>query len=163
MLAFAKGAQRPSGRGSIPRAIDATLAMLDGGLRRLGIHYEVDVPADLPPVRANQSRLEQLFFNLLANARDAMRHGGRIDIVARRLEAKIEIEIRDTGDGIPPENLAVIQQPFFSTKPQGKGLGLAICRSIVWSMQGRLAIESETGRGTSVRLLLPVPDTSEAR
>jgi signal transduction histidine kinase len=158
MLAFAGGTQRRSGSASVPRAIEATLAMLEGGLRRRRIACEPDLAPDLPPVPADPSRLEQLFFNLLANARDAMPDGGRIDIVGRRLEGadgRLQIEIADTGGGIPAENLALIQQPFFSTKPQGKGLGLAICRSIVWSMQGRLEIESRTGQGTTVRLLLP--------
>jgi signal transduction histidine kinase len=166
MLAFARGTQRRSGSGSVPKAIGATLAMLEAGLRRRGIECKVDSAPDLPPVPADPSRLEQLFFNLLANARDAMPEGGRIDITVRRLdgaERAIAIEIADTGGGIPEENLALIQQPFFSTKPQGKGLGLAICRSIVWSMQGRLEIESRAGRGTTVRLVLPAAGGEEPR
>jgi len=163
MLAFAKGTQRRSGTGSISKAVKATLSVLDAGLLRRGIRVEIEVPEDLPLVRANQYRLEQLFFNLLANARDAMPDGGRIDIVARNVDAQIRIEIRDTGGGIPEENLELIQQPFFSTKPHGKGLGLAICRSIVWSMQGRLSITSRTGQGTTVCLVLPAADSEEGR
>jgi signal transduction histidine kinase len=166
MLAFAREPQQRSGSGSVQRAIEATLSMLEGGLRRRRIACEVDLLPDLPPVPADPARLEQLFFNLLANARDAMPDGGRIEIAGRRhdgADGRLRIEIVDTGSGIPAENLALIQQPFFSTKPAGRGLGLAICRSIVWSMQGRLEIESRSGRGTTVRLLLPAASCEDAR
>ena len=77
-------------------------------------------------------------------------------IAGRRAEQSIELVIEDTGGGIPPENLPKVFEPFFSTKPEGNGLGLSICRSIVWQMQGKLDINSTPGVGTRVTVIIPV-------
>jgi signal transduction histidine kinase len=68
----------------------------------------------------------------------------------------LEITIRDTGCGIPPEHMSRIQEPFFTTKRDGNGLGLSICRSIVWNARGEMKIESQPGVGTEIRVSLPI-------
>jgi len=115
----------------------------------------------LPTIQADRQQLRQLFLNLLTNASDAMPQCGKLMVRAEAtwLEgaAAVAIEFEDTGEGIAAEHLEKIWEPFFTTKPEGKGtgLGMAICRRIVEEHGGTIQIESETGRGTTVRMLFP--------
>jgi signal transduction histidine kinase len=124
-------------------------------LSRSAIELQVDMPDDIPEVACSQSDLEQVFLNLLTNAREATPHGGRITITVRAVHGSVEIVIADTGCGIPAENLSRVLEPFFSTKPHGNGLGLSICRSVLWEAGGTLAIHSEPGKGTDVHIRVP--------
>jgi signal transduction histidine kinase len=157
MLNFARGAVHGTGHAEVKPAIDNTRAILKDGLQRRGIEVVVEVEPRLPLISGSQGDLEQLFLNLLSNSRDAMPQGGRLLITARQAEQAIELVVEDTGAGIPPEHLSKVFEPFFSTKPQGNGLGLSICRSIVWQMQGKMAIRSTPGEGTRVTVTLPIP------
>jgi signal transduction histidine kinase len=109
----------------------------------------------VPRIQVGQGDLEQLLLNLMTNARDAMPTGGLLSIKARNLGNTLELAIRDTGCGITPELISRIQEPFFTTKPNGNGLGLSICRSIIRNVGGRIEIESGVGVGTQIRVLLP--------
>jgi len=71
------------------------------------------------------------------------------------VDRAVEISIADTGSGIAPENLSRVLEPFFTTKPHGNGLGLSICRSVLWEVDGTLTISSEPGNGTHVQVLVP--------
>lgn len=122
----------------------------------MGIETVVEVPTDLPPLVGIQADIDQLLLNLIGNARDALDTGGWLAIEAARDGERIELVIRDNGCGIPPENLAKVAEPFFTTKPSGNGLGLSICRSIVAQLRGKMQIESTLGEGTAVRLSLPI-------
>ncbi len=158
MLSFARGAVHDTGGASIRQAIDNTRAILKEGLCRRGIEVVGDVDDHLPLLHGSQGDLEQLLLNLLSNARDAMPKGGRLSIVARRRNSDLQLVVEDTGIGIPVEHLPRVLEPFFSTKPNGNGLGLSICRSIVWQMQGKLEISSTPDVGTRVTVLLPLPE-----
>jgi signal transduction histidine kinase len=155
MLTFSRNAARRSGYGQVRRALETASAILKYGMNRGGIDLLVDMPDDLPEVACSQSDLEQLFLNLLTNAREATPHGGRIVITAGSTERAVEISIADTGCGIPAENLARVLEPFFTTKPQGNGLGLSICRSVLWEVDGTLTIQSAPGSGTHVQVHVP--------
>jgi len=155
MLTFSRNAARRSGYGQVRRAIETASAILKYGMSRSGIELHVDAPEDLPEVACSQSDLEQLFLNLLTNAREATPHGGRIAITVGPTERSVEISIADTGCGIPAENLARVLEPFFTTKPHGNGLGLSICRSVLWEVDGTLTIQSEPGNGTHVQVHVP--------
>jgi two-component system NtrC family sensor kinase len=157
MLNFARGRAKETGGASIRQAIDNTRAILKEGFRLRGIDVVVDVEAGLPALRGSQGDLEQLFLNLLTNSRDAMPNGGRLEITARRSEQMVRLVVADSGAGIAPEHFPKILEPFFSTKPEGNGLGLSICRSIVWQMQGKMDISSTAGEGTRVTVGLPLP------
>ena len=95
--------------------------------------------------------------NLISNARDATGPDDQVSIRATSSESALELVVEDTGCGIPREHLARIQEPFFSTKADGHGLGLAICRSIVAQLRGQFQIESSPGTGTRVRAVFPLP------
>jgi signal transduction histidine kinase len=104
------------------------------------------------------TQLQQVVLNLLTNAIDASPPGGAIAVTTRQEDGEIEVAIRDGGPGIPPDHLKRIFEPFFSTKPPGKGtgLGLFIATQIVRDHRGRLEVDSAPGAGTTFRLVLPV-------
>jgi two-component system NtrC family sensor kinase len=156
MLTFSRNAARRTGSGHVRRAIDTASAILKYGMTRSAIELLVDVPDDLPEVACSQSDLEQVFLNLLSNAREATPHKGRITIAVRAIDRGVEISIADTGCGIPAEHLPRVLEPFFTTKPHGSGLGLSICRTVLWEVEGTITIRSEPGSGTDVRVLVPV-------
>jgi two-component system NtrC family sensor kinase len=155
MLTFSRNAARRSGYGQVRRAIETASAILKYGMSRNAIDLHVNVPDDIPEVACSQSDLEQVFLNLLTNAREATSHGGRITVTVRAIDKSVEISITDTGCGIPTEALPMVLEPFFTTKPHGNGLGLSICRSVLWEVDGTLTIQSEPGTGTEVRVQVP--------
>lgn len=155
MLTFSRNAARRGASGHVRRAIETALAILKYGMTRSAIELDVNVPDDIPEVACSQSDLEQVFLNLLTNAREATPQGGRVTVTARAIEQRVEISIADSGCGIAAENLPRVLEPFFTTKEHGNGLGLSICRSVVWEADGTLTIESEVGTGTLVRVLVP--------
>jgi signal transduction histidine kinase len=155
MLTFSRNAARRGNYGHIRRAIETASAILKYGMSRSAIELHVDVPDDIPEVACSQTDLEQVFLNLLTNAREATPQGGRITVTVRSVERLVEISIADSGCGIPAEDLLRVLEPFFTTKEKGNGLGLSICRSILWEVDGTLTIQSEPGEGTNVRVLVP--------
>jgi signal transduction histidine kinase len=117
---------------------------------------------DVPPVEANEGRLGQVLLNLLVNAAQAIPEGSaknnKIRVTTRMLPGdRVAIEVLDTGDGIPAVNLERIFDPFFTTKAigVGTGLGLAICHRIVTDLGGEMSVESEVGKGSLFRVVLP--------
>jgi signal transduction histidine kinase len=156
MLTFARHSKSSVGEGDVLQAIESTLAILEDGMRRHSVQVHRHLAPDLPMVRGAQADLDQLILNLATNARDAMPKGGDLHIRATAGDGGVEVLIRDTGVGIPPQNQARILEPFFTTKRDGNGLGLSICRSIVWNVHGKMSFESEVNRGTAVRLQLPL-------
>ncbi|WP_224363577.1 ATP-binding protein [Hyalangium versicolor] len=116
----------------------------------------------LPPIVGNDGKLFQVFLNLVINAAHAIPEG-KVDTSEIRLITRTDekgnavVEVRDTGSGIRPENMARIFEPFFTTKPQGvgTGLGLAICHSLVRAHGGDITVESTVGKGTTFRVTLP--------
>ena len=112
----------------------------------------------LPPLLGDPARLEQAVLNLAVNAVEAMGEGGRLTIATRPGAGggAVEIEVRDTGPGIPAGNLERIFKPFFSTKALGTGLGLPLVARVVAAHGGRVTVESEIGRGTTFHVSLPL-------
>jgi signal transduction histidine kinase len=155
MLSFSRGAARRTGHAHVRRAIETASAILKYGMSRSGIELVIDVPDDLPSVACSQSDLEQVFLNLLTNAREAMPHGGRITVDVRSTGSVVEISVIDSGCGIPAEHLPRVLEPFFTTKAHGNGLGLSICRSVLWEADGTIAIRNEPGHGTRVDIAVP--------
>ncbi|MBI2902235.1 MAG: PAS domain S-box protein [Candidatus Methylomirabilis oxyfera] len=126
----------------------------------LALHFEL--APDLPFLQINQNRLRQVFLALAVNALESCGGEGRLTVrtLRRATQAgnEVAIEFEDTGCGIPPELLGKIFEPFFTTKGEhrGTGLGLAICHSIVAEHGGQIEVESEVGRGSLFRIILPV-------
>ncbi len=145
----------------VHEAILAALEMLRGRLDRYGITV-LEPKGESPLVAGSPAQLNQVFLNLLVNAVQAIettgRGDGRITIVSEEKSGEVFVEISDNGCGIPDEDLPRIFTPFFTTKGvgDGTGLGLSITLGIIQDHGGRLQVESVAGRGTCVRVILPV-------
>ncbi len=147
----------------IHRVLDDTLQLLEPQLRRSDIEIVRDYAENLPPVHGNSVKLQQVFTNLILNARDSISNGnGRITLATRRGDddESLLIEVADSGVGIAPEDVAKIYDPFFTTKGVGRGtgLGLAVTYGIVQEHSGHINVSSTPGLGTTFRIMLPTSD-----
>jgi signal transduction histidine kinase len=161
MLSFSRGAARRTGHAHVRRAIETASAILKYGMGRSGIELLIQVPDDLPPAACSQSDLEQVALNLLTNAREAMPNGGRITVEARAAADRVELSVIDSGCGIAARHLPRVLEPFFTTKPHGNGLGLSICRSIIWEVDGTIEVQSHPGAGTRIDIAVPLAVTGQ--
>jgi PAS domain S-box-containing protein len=142
----------------ISRVLDDTLQLLEPQLRGNRIEIVRAYDPDAPLVFGNAGKLQQVFTNLLLNARDAITDGGTIRISTIPTDDhSLMIEVADSGMGIAPENVAKIYDPFYTTKGVGRGtgLGLAVSYGIVQEHSGHISVESFPGRGTTFRIALP--------
>jgi two-component system sensor kinase FixL len=161
--------RRESGRDwvRVGALVDEALTLARPELARRKIGVIRDIPDTLPPVLGQRVHLQQLVLNLMLNAMDAMDStdtGSRKLIFEARLLAgsEIEIDISDTGTGFAPDQAARIFEPFVSTKPEGIGLGLSICRTIAEAHGGRITARSEPGHGATFRVVLPAGKEGES-
>ena len=159
LLNFSRtGSAEEFGEIDVARVLDDTLQLLEPQLRRSQIEIVRVYDEDAPEAYGNAGKLQQVFTNLILNARDAIPDGGRITVSTGSAEdGSLIAEIADTGIGIAPENVAKIYDPFYTTKGvgQGTGLGLAVSYGIIQEHAGRISVESEPGQGTTFRITLP--------
>jgi signal transduction histidine kinase len=121
-----------------------------------------ELAGDLPVVEGDEAQLRAVALNLVRNSREAMTGGGTLTVRTRRAEGGVELEVADTGGGMPPEVLARIFEPFYTTKERGTGLGLAYARRVVAEHGGTIRCDSEPERGTTFSIRLPVrPETGK--
>lgn len=161
LLNFSRiGSVTESAEVNINRLLDDTLQLLEPQIRKSNIEIVKDYSDEVLPIFGNAGKLQQIFTNLLINARDAMVAGsGRITLRTDLVdEDEIKIEVTDNGQGIAPENLGRIFDPFFTTKGvgNGTGLGLAVTYGIVQEHGGTIEAFSENGNGTTFMLSFPV-------
>ncbi|RJX17184.1 MAG: sensor histidine kinase [Ammonifex sp.] len=114
------------------------------------------VPKGFPPVMGDGNSLKQVFLNITKNAIEAMRDGGRLEVILEKDEANVYVRFKDNGTGIPGERIPNVFRPFFTTKLGGTGLGLSESSSLVRRMGGELRVKSKVGEGTTVDVLLPL-------
>lgn len=170
LLQFSRAGRDQVSTVNVCEEITRTVDLFSHHLRKRQVRVEPEYAAGVPPIHADRQHLRQVFLNLFTNAADAMPTGGRLTPrvrpgLLRAVTPAVVIEVADTGTGIPADLLPRVFDPFFTTKDEGKGtgLGLAICKRIVEQHHGKVEVESEVGRGTTVRLTLPVrPDTNVA-
>lgn len=128
--------------------------------RRRGVTLRAHLSPELPPVTGDRVSLQQVLLNLIVNAMDAMADlpaGERtVQVGTRAVHGAVELAVRDAGPGVPPDRLARLFDAFFTTKPDGLGLGLAIARSIVEAHNGRIWAENHRDRGVTFHVTLPV-------
>jgi two-component system NtrC family sensor kinase len=159
LMDFARNASEEVKMEPVPlkKVIEETTAMVHHEFVGSGITFALNLPDDLPPVAGNANYLQQVFLNLLLNARDAMPKGGGISISTALTGYHIIISFSDTGTGIEKDVLEKIFRPFFTTKgDKGTGLGLAVCHKIIGQHKGEIRVESEVGKGTTFTIYLPV-------
>ncbi len=129
------------------------------------VEFLVAMPPDLPRVRGNPRDLQQVFLNLFLNAIQAMPNGGSLTVQGKpTTDGAIEVDVTDTGIGIPEENIGSVFDPFFTTKEvgSGTGLGLAVSYGIIQKHNGSIAVRSKVAEGTTFAVRLPVPLQAEA-
>lgn len=143
----------------VEEVLEDALLFVRPRLNRSGIKIERDFPAEPLQVRADRMQLAQVLINLLLNAADAMPEGGRIALTGRNGENgdRVVLEIADTGKGIAAEHVPHIFEPFYTTKRNGTGLGLAVVARIIETHQGRIEVQSEAGKGTRFKMELMAP------
>jgi len=140
------------------KVIQETLSFLEPMLRASKIVLNLQLTPDLGPVYGNAGRLQQVFMNLIVNARDAMPFGGELTLATEAENSTVRVEVGDNGVGIPADHLQKIFDPFFTTKStsRGTGLGLAVSYGIIREHSGKVQVESQVGKGTTFRLEFPV-------
>jgi len=131
------------------------LAEFDKAFQSLDVHTELD--ETIPAVVADADQLQQVFLNLLLNARDAMPPGSKLGIKSSQVSSEVRVSVSDSGCGINDSDSKQIFDPFFTTKAPGKGtgLGLAVCYGIVTAHGGRIEVESRNGQGSTFHIILP--------
>ena len=140
--------------------IEELFALLKCEADRYSIAMRTELTGELPKIVADRVQLQQVFMNLMLNAVEAMKDsGGELTIRSQREDSRLQFSVSDTGVGLPPEKVDRIFSAFFTTKPQGSGMGLAISRSIVESHGGRLWATVNDGRGATFHFTLPIQVT----
>jgi len=138
--------------------VEETLSLVSHPFKNTRVQVIKTLQNPLPPVLGSTNRLQQVFLNLFMNARDAMPSGGMLEVRTASQNGYVEVEVTDTGMGIPRENLIRIFDPFFTTKSSGRGtgLGLSVSYGIIKEHAGKIDVRSTPGKGTSFRLEFPV-------
>ena len=147
------------------KVVKETLSLIDHQLQRSSVASRLNLWDGPAVIRGNPGKLQQVFLNLILNARDAMQDGGTLNLRTWTEAGFAHVEVADTGEGISPEHLARIYDPFFTTKgsKKGTGLGLSITYGIVQEHNGIIEVESTPGIGTRFRLEFPMTTYRVAR
>jgi len=141
--------------------IQEMLTLLQGEAIRYSVNVRTELAAELPKIMADRVQLQQVFMNLMVNGIEAMEESGGELTVKSQVDAdqQLLVSVSDTGVGLPTEKMDQIFSAFFTTKPQGSGMGLAISRSIVESHGGQLWASANDGRGATFHFTLPTEVT----
>ena len=141
--------------GSVAEPLTSCLASLKNQFEDRAISVTVDIQTALPQIALDRDQLEQVFFNLIKNALEAVKDGGKIALEIGADDNDVVTTITDSGAGIPAEQLVHLFEPYRTTKEHGTGLGLMISQRIVRDHGGTISVESEPGRGTTFTVRLP--------
>lgn len=149
----------------LKKIIDETMVLLEREMQKYRISMEMDLGNGVPEVSAVGNQIQQVFLNLLINARQAMSEGGRLQVKLLHHAASnsVHLSVRDFGTGMTDETMRKIFQPYWTTKDGpdesgkgGTGLGLAACKSIIEAHGGKIRVESAVGKGTNFTIMLPI-------
>jgi two-component system, NtrC family, sensor kinase len=164
LLSFARPSRPNIAEESMNDVVDGIARILETEAKEKGVEITRDFALNLPRVWIDREQMKQVFMNLILNAIQAMGEGGSI-FISTRLTSRndtghagqfVQVEVRDTGVGIPPENIEHIFDPFFTSKEEGSGLGLSISHQIVQEHGGYVTVESKVGVGTTFFINLPI-------
>jgi two-component system, NtrC family, sensor histidine kinase HydH len=163
LLDYAKPGQLRTEATPIIEIIEKTVSLVRVDAESYGITIRLDGRSNHPLVLVDRDKMNQVFLNLFLNAIQAMEQGGELVVITESDERTISIIVRDNGIGIMPENLGRVFDPYFTTKRDGTGLGLAMSSKIVEEHGGRIEMSSIAGQYTEVRVVLPLEPQVEAR
>lgn len=156
LLDYAKPAQLKRNAASIQEIIGKTVSLVQVDAESYNIDIQLEMNNEIPQILVDTDKMNQVFLNLFLNAIQAMEHGGKLVIRAEKDQGTIIITIRDSGIGIERENLNKVFDPYYTTKNDGTGLGLAMSSKIVEEHGGKIEIKSAYGEFTEVRVVLPL-------
>jgi len=158
LLSFGRQRQRAPQPVDLNDVVDETLLLVGKQLSRDGVRVVTLLHDRLPQLMGDATALEQVLMNLCFNARDAMPAGGTLRIETSpgsALPETVRLVVSDTGEGMAPEVLARLAEPFFTVKPHGTGLGLSVSYAILREHAGTVAVQSALGRGTTFTIDFP--------
>jgi two-component system, NtrC family, nitrogen regulation sensor histidine kinase GlnL len=161
MMRLAAPRSAPFTKVKIHEVMDHSLRLLQHSISGKLISLKRDYRAEPDTISGDDAQLQQVFMNLLLNAMEAMGTNGALTVSTEIVNGEngqrvLRIQIQDTGTGVKPENLARVFEPFFTTKKNGTGLGLAISHRIVLEHHGTIEVQSETNKGSTFGISLPV-------
>jgi len=155
LLAFARPPQLLARPVQVHDLFDRALLLADEELRATGLHVRRHEAPDLPAVNADPDLVCQVLLGLLTNAIAAVPRGGEIGLEASRADGAVELAVADSGPGVAPELRERVFEPFFTTRPRGTGLGLAVARQIVEAHGGKIDVRERDGGGARFVMRLP--------
>ncbi|MFO1092576.1 MAG: ATP-binding protein [Planctomycetaceae bacterium] len=155
-LQFARVGELELVEDDLGRVVDDFIRFYEPEAGRHGIEVRPRIPADLPPVRLDGRLMRQVLLNLALNAQQAMPQGGLLELIAYQRDEHVCLDVIDTGGGIEPQQQRRIFEAFYSTKPNGSGLGLPTVKRIIAAHGGTIECQSEKGRGSRFTICLPV-------
>jgi PAS domain S-box-containing protein len=156
MSTFTKGAPPQKTVGDLLALIREVAELMDGGFKEHSVVFSLEAGSPVPAFAFDPGQIRQVLINLFKNAMEAMPEGGELSVRVEVQDGFLILKITDTGSGISPEQLHNLFTPFFTTKPGGTGLGLTIVRGLISQHQGEISIDSDTGRGTTCTIRLPL-------
>lgn len=162
LLAFSRRSSPQRIQSDLNAIINRTISIIDHKLKLAGVELEIQLDDHLPEIKCDSSQIQQVIVNLIMNASEATHNRTNGKVSVRTLEylnkESIRLEVKDNGDGIPKEHLVKIYDPFFTTKGEGKGvgLGLAVVYGIIEAHGGNIEVETKVGEGTIFRVDLPI-------
>lgn len=151
---YAKISKPEKRLGDLNALVQETCQLLEASIQEKGISLRLELDSDLLLVQFDPAYLRQVILNFAKNGIEAMPEGGTLTLSSGRQADRVFVQVSDTGEGIPPEVMGKIFQPFYSTKSKGSGLGLAISKKIIEAHRGEITIESEPHKGCRVTLFL---------
>ncbi len=154
-LSYARPSQPALIGCDVNQLIQESLSIIKPEADKKRIALNANLNPQLPQIQADPSQIKQALLNLLLNSLQALENSGQIWVTSEAKDGWISMEIRDSGPGISPENLAKVFIPFFTTKKEGVGLGLGIVERIIQNHKGRISVESQIGQGTVFAIRLP--------
>jgi len=155
LLDFARPQQLQKVEVDLHTILNKGVSLLSIDSEAAGVKIVTDFPSSLPPVYADEDKLNQVFLNLFLNAIQAMESGGTLTVRTSKIDQSVFVTVTDTGCGIEKENMGRIFDPYFTTKPEGTGLGMAMSAKIIEEHGGVITVESEVEQGSSVTVELP--------
>jgi PAS domain S-box-containing protein len=165
LLNFSRMSRSEFGPLDLNKIVRETLTLVDHQFTKASVQVELSQDPNLPSIKGDPGKLQQVFLNLFLNARDAMESGGRLQVASFSQEGTVRISVTDSGSGITLENLPRIFDPFFTTKGshRGTGLGLSVSYGIVQEHGGDIEVESQLGKGTRFLLVFPAVSSAGVR
>jgi signal transduction histidine kinase len=156
ILDYSKKTKLSFSKHDLNRIIQETVEVLQERLKSNNIQLTTKFSKDIREIEIDAQRIKQVLFNLIGNAIEAMPQGGGLAITTQKKKNSMKLEIKDTGKGIPEGEKKNLFIPFYTTKPKGSGLGLAVSKKIIADHKGTIEVQSQVNMGTKFTIILPL-------